>query len=55
MHASGDYSITDLTELFSVSRPTVYRTCNEARPLRVLRDATDRTASLLAGLLRHTL
>jgi len=22
MHASGDYSITDLTELFSVSRPT---------------------------------
>ena len=26
MHASGDYSITDLTELFSVSRPTVYRT-----------------------------
>jgi len=26
MHASGDYSITDLTELFSVSRPTVSRT-----------------------------
>ncbi|MBA8824800.1 DNA invertase Pin-like site-specific DNA recombinase [Saccharopolyspora lacisalsi] len=26
MHASGDYTITDLTELFSVSRPTVYRT-----------------------------
>jgi DNA invertase Pin-like site-specific DNA recombinase len=26
MHASGDYSITDLTELFSVSRPPVYRT-----------------------------
>jgi DNA invertase Pin-like site-specific DNA recombinase len=26
MHASGDYSIADLTELFSVSRPTVYRT-----------------------------
>lgn len=26
MHASGDYSIADLAELFSVSRPTVYRT-----------------------------
>lgn len=26
MHASGDHSITDLAELFSVSRPTVYRT-----------------------------
>jgi predicted DNA-binding protein YlxM (UPF0122 family) len=23
LHASGDYSITDLAELFSVSRPTV--------------------------------
>jgi Site-specific recombinases, DNA invertase Pin homologs len=26
MHRSGDYSITDLAELFSVFRPTVYRT-----------------------------
>ncbi len=26
MHASGDYSIADLAELFTVSRPTVYRT-----------------------------
>ena len=26
MHASGEYSISDLAELFSVSRPTVYRT-----------------------------
>lgn len=26
MRASGDYSIADLAELFSVSRPTVYRT-----------------------------
>jgi DNA invertase Pin-like site-specific DNA recombinase len=25
-HASGDYSIADLAELFTVSRPTVYRT-----------------------------
>jgi len=26
IHASGDYSIADLAELFTVSRPTVYRT-----------------------------
>ena len=26
MHATGDYSISDLAELFSVSRPTVYCT-----------------------------
>lgn len=26
MHATGDYSISDLGELFDVSRPTVYRT-----------------------------
>ena len=26
MHDSGDYTISDLAELFSVSRPTVYRT-----------------------------
>ncbi|HCI6133291.1 TPA: recombinase family protein [Klebsiella variicola subsp. variicola] len=26
MHGSGEYSISDLAELFSVSRPTVYRT-----------------------------
>lgn len=26
MHESGEYSISDLAELFSVSRPTVYRT-----------------------------
>ena len=25
MHDTGDYSISDLAELFSVSRPTVYR------------------------------
>lgn len=28
-HATGDYSITDLTELFSVSQPTVYRTLQQ--------------------------
>ena len=26
MHSTGEYSISDLAELFSVSRPTVYRT-----------------------------
>jgi len=26
MHATGDYSISDLAELFAISRPTVYRT-----------------------------
>jgi DNA invertase Pin-like site-specific DNA recombinase len=26
MHSTGDYSISDLAEVFSVSRPTVYRT-----------------------------
>ena len=28
MHAAGEYSISDLAELFSVSRPTVYRILN---------------------------
>lgn len=28
MHDIGDYSISDLAELFTVSRPTVYRTLN---------------------------
>jgi len=26
MHSTGDYSISDLAEVFSVSRPTIYRT-----------------------------
>ncbi len=30
MHATGDYSISDLAELFSVSRPTIYRTLKRA-------------------------
>ncbi len=30
MHASGDYSIGDLAEVFAVSRPTVYRALNRA-------------------------
>jgi len=32
MHETGDYSISDLAEVFSVSRPTVYRTIGRKRP-----------------------
>ena len=32
MHATGEYSISDLAELCSVSRPTVYRTPNRRLP-----------------------
>ena len=35
MHATGEYSISDLAELFSVSRPTVYRTLNRRHSLSV--------------------
>lgn len=31
MRETGDYSISDLADLFSVSRPTVYRTLNRAK------------------------
>jgi len=31
MHATGEYSIRDLAELFAVSRPTVYRTLKRAK------------------------
>jgi len=32
MHDTGDYSISDLAELFSISRPTVYRTLKRLIP-----------------------
>jgi DNA invertase Pin-like site-specific DNA recombinase len=32
MHASGDYTIADLAELSTVSRPTVYRTLQRLHP-----------------------
>ena len=32
MHDTGEYSISDLAELFAVSRPTVYRTLARQRP-----------------------
>ena len=31
MHATGEYSISDLAEVFSVSRPTVYRTLKRTK------------------------
>ena len=31
MHDTGEYSVSDLAELFSVSRPTVYRTLNRRK------------------------
>ncbi|WP_275669919.1 helix-turn-helix domain-containing protein [Photorhabdus luminescens] len=31
MHETGQYSISDLAELFSVSRPTVYRTLSRGK------------------------
>jgi DNA invertase Pin-like site-specific DNA recombinase len=34
MHGTGDYSISDLAEVFSVSRPTVYRTLGRQRLAR---------------------
>lgn len=30
MHGTGEYSISDLAEVFSVSRPTIYRTLNRS-------------------------
>lgn len=32
MHDTGEYAISDLAELFSVSRPTVYRTLGRQAP-----------------------
>ena len=35
MHDTGNYSISDLAELFSISRPTVYRTLDRQRSAQV--------------------
>ena len=32
MHATGEYSISEIAEIFSISRPTVYRTLNRRLP-----------------------
>ncbi len=34
MHDTGEYTISDLAELFSVSRPTVYRTLGRQAPAK---------------------
>jgi DNA invertase Pin-like site-specific DNA recombinase len=36
MHETGEYTIADLGELFSVSRPTVYRVLNRASAHRAV-------------------
>ncbi len=33
MHATGDYTLADLAEVFNVSRPTVYRTLERDLPI----------------------
>ena len=41
MHAAGEYSISDLAEIFTVSRPTVYRTLNRRHsPYRTILPST---------------
>ena len=37
MHGTGDYTITDLAELFNISRPTVYRTLAAAETVAAQR------------------
>jgi predicted DNA-binding protein YlxM (UPF0122 family) len=32
MHGTGNYSISDLAEVFTMSRPAVYRTLRRQRP-----------------------
>jgi DNA invertase Pin-like site-specific DNA recombinase len=49
MHASGDYSIADLAELFTVYRPTVDRTLQRS-PARVSGISLRRTGGLSRGL-----
>jgi len=44
MHATGDYSITDLAEVFSVSRPTVYRTLQAKQAASLTRPPAGDTA-----------
>ena len=46
MHDTGDYSISDLAELFSVSRPTVYRTLGRQAPATWRRRHTERLSGV---------
>jgi len=39
MHGTGDYTITDLAELFNISRPTVYRTLAAAETVAAQRSS----------------
>jgi predicted DNA-binding protein YlxM (UPF0122 family) len=38
MHGTGDYTISDLAELFKISRPTVYRTLARAESVAAQHD-----------------
>lgn len=53
MHDTGTYSISDLAELFSVSRPTVYRTLAR-QALAVPESGTDPGIALGAAANRRT-
>ena len=44
MHASGDYSISELAELFSISRPTVYRTLTRQPSSLIAADDKEKSA-----------
>lgn len=44
MHGTGDYSISELAELFSISRPTVYRALLRQPPSSTDADDKERTA-----------
>ncbi len=41
MHKTGEYSISDLAELFSVSRPTVYWTLIQSLSLSEVKNDRD--------------
>jgi DNA invertase Pin-like site-specific DNA recombinase len=41
MRETGDHSVTDLAHIFSISRPTVYRTLNRAETATATKQAVD--------------
>jgi DNA invertase Pin-like site-specific DNA recombinase len=46
LHGSGEHSIAELAELFSVSRPTVYRVLERAQRARARAKSSDRRSEL---------
>ena len=45
MHGTGDYSISELAELFSISRPTVYRTLTRQPSSPIAADEREKNAT----------